>query len=120
MTKSDLLRRREALAALGALGLAAGLPKLRGLVATDDAEAATCVLMPELTEGPYWIANHLTRRDITENRPGVPLGLRFNVQHATTCKPIKGADVELWHCDARGVYSGVGSSTRTRFLRGHQ
>jgi len=91
MTKPDLLRRREALAALGALGLAAALPKLRGLTATDSAEAASCVLMPELTEGPYWIANHLTRRDITEHRPGVPLALRFVVQDA------RGTDIYAWN-----------------------
>jgi protocatechuate 3,4-dioxygenase beta subunit len=76
--------------------------------------------MPELTEGPYWVPNRLTRRDITENRPGIPLALRFVVQDASTCKPIQGADVELWHADNRGVYSGVAGSPSTHFLRGHQ
>jgi hypothetical protein len=52
MSKPDLLRRREALAALGVLGLAAAIPKLRSLGTPADAEAASCVLMPELTEGP--------------------------------------------------------------------
>jgi protocatechuate 3,4-dioxygenase beta subunit len=119
MSKPELLRRREALAALGALGLAAAIPKLRSLGTTEDAEAASCVLMPELTEGPYWVRNNLTRRDITESRPGIPLALRFKVQDASTCTPIKGADVELWHADARGVYSGVNGAS-THFLRGHQ
>ena len=120
MSKPDLLRRREALAALGALGLAAAIPKLRSLGTTEDAEAASCVLMPELTEGPYWVPNRLTRRDITESRPGIPLALRFVVQDANACKPIQGGDVELWHADNRGVYSGVAGSPSTHFLRGHQ
>src|SRR4051794_16365712 len=119
MSKPDLMRRREALAALGVLGLAAAIPKLRTLATTEDAEAARCVLMPELTEGPYWVSNKLTRRDITESRLGIPLALRFVVQDASTCSPIRGADVELWHADARGVYSGVNGAS-TRFLRGHQ
>jgi hypothetical protein len=89
MSKPDLLRRREALAALGALGLAAAIPKLRSLGTTEDAEAASCVLMPELTEGPYWVRNNLTRRDITESRPGIPLALRFKVQDASTCKSAR-------------------------------
>jgi protocatechuate 3,4-dioxygenase beta subunit len=118
MSKPELLRRREALAALGALGLAGAIPRLRSLT-IDDAEAASCVLMPELTEGPYWVRNNLTRRDITESRPGIPLVLTFKVQDASTCGPIKGADVELWHADNRGVYSGVNGAS-THFLRGHQ
>jgi protocatechuate 3,4-dioxygenase beta subunit len=38
----------------------------------------------------------------------VPLTLRFRVQDAGTCQPIKGADVELWHADARGVHYYAG------------
>jgi protocatechuate 3,4-dioxygenase beta subunit len=72
------------------------------------AEAAerTCVLHPEVTEGPYWIDTALTRRDITEDRPGLPLSLVLTVQDARSCEPIERADVEIWHCDAGGVYSG--------------
>ena len=41
--------------------------------------------------------------------------------NASTCKPIAGAAVDIWHCDAGGVYSGFGqgSSSRT-FMRGIQ
>ena len=45
--------------------------------------------------------------------------IRFTVLNAKTCKPIRNADVEIWHCDAFGNYSGVNGAT-TRFLRGHQ
>jgi protocatechuate 3,4-dioxygenase beta subunit len=105
-----------------------------GGLGTPGAEAAAaCVLSPEVTEGPYWIDNNLTRRDITEGRPGLPLELVLAVQDAKTCTAIKGADVELWHCDAVGVYSGYESGSpggpggqhaaptdSDRYLRGHQ
>jgi protocatechuate 3,4-dioxygenase beta subunit len=81
----------------------------------------TCVLAPEQTEGPYYIAREKLRRDITEGRPGVPLLLRLSVVDASTCRPIKGAGVDIWHADALGVYSGFGSGSGNRtFMRGIQ
>jgi protocatechuate 3,4-dioxygenase beta subunit len=64
------------------------------------------VLTPEQTEGPYYIAKEKVRSNITEHRTGTPLQLRFSVVDASTCKPIKGAAVDIWHCDAGGIYSG--------------
>jgi protocatechuate 3,4-dioxygenase beta subunit len=120
----------------------AGLAVAFGARAVDalgaDAETtATCVLTPEVTEGPYWIDNKLTRRDIREGKPGLPLVLELTIVSANTCKPIKGADVEIWHCDTLGNYSGYDSgssgggpgggpgghatpTSSTRYLRGHQ
>jgi protocatechuate 3,4-dioxygenase beta subunit len=135
------LRRREALVALGGAGLAGVLGaagQLRG--GGTAAAAASCVLTPEVTEGPYWIDTSLTRRNITEGRPGLPLEVVLSVQNAKTCRPIKGADVEIWHCDAGGLYSGYESlsqgggprassaqggghqapTSSTHYLRGHQ
>jgi protocatechuate 3,4-dioxygenase beta subunit len=81
----------------------------------------TCVLTPEQTEGPYYIANERARRNITQGRPGTPLTLRLKVVDASTCRPIKGAAVDIWHCDAGGVYSGFGQGSGNRtFLRGVQ
>jgi protocatechuate 3,4-dioxygenase beta subunit len=113
-TEHPSLRRREALVAIGGLAAGAIWQLSRGPVGSSA--ATSCVLSREVTEGPYYIANHLTFRDITEGRPGVPLVLRLTVQDAGTCKPIGGADVEIWHADAGGEYS-LGSE---RFLRGHQ
>ena len=119
--RDDGLRRRDALTLLGGAGLS-GL--LAGCASSEEAtgDAASCVLTPEVTEGPYWIDTELTRRDIRAGRPGLPLVIVFTVQNARTCRPIKGADVEIWHCDARGEYSGFegGASSGTRYLRGHQ
>ena len=113
------LNRREALAAAGVAGVGTAAYGLRGLWLPNDAEAASCVLQREVTEGPYYLDLNLVRRNIRGGRPGTPLTLRFKVVDATTCKPIKGATVELWHADASGVYSGVQGNSGN-FLRGGQ
>jgi protocatechuate 3,4-dioxygenase beta subunit len=77
-----------------------------GSVAEAEPLLASCVLTPELTEGPYYIAKEKVRKNIREKRAGTPLELRFTVVDATTCKPIKNAAVDIWHCDAGGIYSG--------------
>jgi len=79
----------------------------------------TCVLAPELTEGPYYVPNEAIRRNITEGKPGTPLRLHLTVASASSCKPLKGAAVDIWHADASGVYSGV-AGNRGTFLRGVQ
>ena len=118
------LSRREAIAGAAAAGAAAaGAFVLLGSE-PDEADSAVlapnCVLAPEQTEGPYYIDNHLIRRDITEGRKGVPLSLRLQVLNASTCKPIKGATVEVWHADAGGNYSGFSTPNQKTYLRGGQ
>jgi protocatechuate 3,4-dioxygenase beta subunit len=118
--------RRASLASLG--GLVAGAAGLAGLKTADEAGAGpagvasglvSCVLAPEQTEGPYYVEDAALRRNVTEGRPGVPLTLRLLVVNASSCKPIRGAAVEIWHCDAGGVYSGVQGDTGM-FMRGVQ
>jgi len=127
--------RRETLAKLG--GLLAGAAAAGGLKAADSfgaveddaassgpagvaSGAVTCVLAPEQTEGPYYLDDAKVRRNITEGKAGVPLVLKLTVVDASSCKAIKGALVDVWHCDAGGVYSGVQSTADDRFLRGVQ
>ena len=74
-------------------------------------KAPACVLAPELTEGPYYIELDKVRSDITEGRSGAPLKLGITVVDATSCKPVKDAAVDIWHCDASGEYSGFGSAS---------
>src|SRR5947199_4092194 len=102
-------------AAVAALGLA-------GLEAREtDAAAVSCILTPEQTEGPYYIAGEKLRRNITDGHPGAPMQLRTFVVDATTCRPIRNAAVDIWHADAAGVYSGFGSGASNRtFMRGIQ
>src|SRR3954451_11340840 len=113
------LSRREAIAGAAAAGAGAGLfVLLRG--GPDEADSAVsapaCVLAPEQTEGPYYIDDHVIRSDIRDGKSGVPLSLRLQVLDASTCKPIRGATVEVWHCDAIGQYSGFNAPGK--FLRG--
>ena len=129
------LTRRDSLLGLG--GLAAAALGAGGVLAAldgQDAEAAstgpaavasglvTCVLTPEMTEGPYYLDGDKVRRDIREGRPGTRLDLATTVVDVSTCKPINGALVDIWHCDAGGTYSGFaqeGTDGKT-FMRGIQ
>jgi protocatechuate 3,4-dioxygenase beta subunit len=84
-----------------------------------------------MTEGPYYFDVDSIRRDIREDREGTDLRLLIRVQDAEACTPIESAVVEIWHCDAGGLYSGfelasqggVGGSGPTdeeTYLRGAQ
>ncbi len=104
--------------------------------ATGTATAApvSCVITPEETEGPYFVDERLNRSDITSDptdgsvKEGVPLRLNLTVSdvNGATCTPLTGAVVDMWHCDALGVYSDVGGgggqagTTGKKFLRGYQ
>jgi protocatechuate 3,4-dioxygenase beta subunit len=93
--------------------------------ATASTGAATttvdCVLTPEMTEGPYYLDDQVIRRDVTEGKTGVPLQLDLTVADASSCTPIPGVMVEIWHADAGGSYSGFGAGgSTTTFLRGGQ
>ena len=120
----EQLTRRSTLLRLGGL-IAAGLGvdalQAGAGPAAVAAGSVRCVLTPEQTEGPYYIPNEKVRRNITEGKPGVPLALHATVVDASTCKAIPGAAVDIWHCDAGGVYSGFGTGAANHtFLRGIQ
>jgi protocatechuate 3,4-dioxygenase beta subunit len=68
--------------------------------------APRCTLTPEQEEGPYYVDFGKTRRDVTEGKPGVPLQLRVALVDSKRCEPLEAAAVDIWHCDATGVYSG--------------
>jgi protocatechuate 3,4-dioxygenase beta subunit len=122
------MSRREALGLFGTTAAAAAAVAAFGVRtasavtrAAPAASSASCVLMPEMTEGPYYIDDAAVRRDITEGKEGVPLRLRLTVVDADTCRPLPRASVEVWHADAVGNYSGFGSSSEdSMFLRGVQ
>ena len=128
-----LLTRREAVALLGVGGLVTLTAGPGGLGrAAAAAGAGPCVARPALTEGPFFVDAKLNRSDIRSDpgdgtvRPGAPLRLAVRVSRLTAgaCAPLTGAMVDLWHCDAGGVYSDVsdprGSTVGKKFLRGYQ
>ena len=125
-----LLNRREILELLGISGagvLAYGLPAeaLEGVV-------PACVVRPAQTEGPYFVEERLLRSDIRADpttgvvKAGALLELTFAVSRAGSngCTPLAGATVDIWQCDALGVYSDARdrlfNTIGQKFLRGHQ
>jgi protocatechuate 3,4-dioxygenase beta subunit len=146
----QVVTRREAIILLGAAGasLIAGCSTGQSTPApssqsSDASNAQTanaisggapqgCVVRPAQTEGPYFVDEKLNRSDIRSDpsdgtvKPGTPLELTFVVSQLGkgTCTPVAGAIVDVWHCDADGVYSDVQDpSFNTRgkkFLRGYQ
>ena len=84
-------------------------------------------LTPQATQGPYWFDPKLFRADITEGKTGVPARVALTVLGRDGA-PLKGARVDIWHCDASGVYSGYegqgddhGTATKGQtYLRGAQ
>lgn len=127
MTDQLPMRRREMMA-LSAGALASAALYACGAdgddattsVAGGAKTAPDCVLTPAQEEGPFYIDLARVRRDIAEDRQGVPLALAVTVVDASTCEPIRDAAVDIWHCDALGVYSGVEGDTSETFLRGVQ
>jgi Dioxygenase len=126
----ERLTRRGSLLRLAGLAAAAGGGAAWRLENADAAGSGplavssglvSCVLTPELTEGPYYVPGEKLRRDITEGKAGTPLLLNLTVVNASTCKVTKNATVDIWHCDALGVYSGaIANNPGTNFLRGIQ
>jgi protocatechuate 3,4-dioxygenase beta subunit len=148
-----ILSRREVLALIGMSGTAAFLAACTPGGGSTSASAATsagssasttaaatalasaaiatalpsCVVAPELTEGPYYVDVELERSDIRTNTAdgvaseGAPLTIEWIVSQAdgSACMPMEGAIVDVWHCDALGVYSDVQGNTGN-FLRGFQ
>ena len=65
---------------------------------------ATCTLTCSATVGPCH-AQTVARRDISEGHAGLPTRLSFLLLD-TSCQPVAGAEVDLWHAAPEGVYSG--------------
>ena len=105
-------------------------PTLTSTPASTATAMPSCIVRPSLTEGPYFVDEKLNRSDIRSDpsdgsvSPGVPLRIVMNVGSVdgSSCTTLAGALVDIWHCDAAGVYSGVASegSAGKKFLRGYQ
>lgn len=79
----------------------------------NESLPAGCVVRPALTEGPIFVDEQANRSDIrTDSTSGVvsegaPLVLSFRVSalSGAGCSGVEGAQVDVWQCDALGVYS---------------
>lgn len=120
------MNRRQLLRTAGAAALTTAMsgPLGRALAQTT----CTVVPAPSLTEGPYFVDEILHRSDIRMDptngavSTGFPLHLDLNLSRVDDCaiSPLAGAFVDIWQCDAQGVYSDVTGAVGRKFLRGYQ
>jgi protocatechuate 3,4-dioxygenase beta subunit len=85
---------------------------------------------PQQIEGPYFVDYMPNRSDIRSDpsdgsmQEGIPLHLVLHVYDLDNgqCIPLSGAQVDIWHANSQGVYSGVvdAGTTGKKFLRGYQ
>jgi protocatechuate 3,4-dioxygenase beta subunit len=133
-----MFARREVLGLLGAsaggAALATWWPRRLTAFAPSPAVAGEpgCIVRPTAIEGPFFRDERLNRSDIRSDptdgsvRAGMPLALEIVVSRIAggACVPFPNVVVDVWQCDAAGVYSGVqdpGFDTRGKqFLRGYQ
>jgi protocatechuate 3,4-dioxygenase beta subunit len=132
------------------LGLGAGAVQLLGCgaksptaasettVAASGSGNSTCSQIPNETAGPYpgdgsngpnvLSLSGVIRSDIRPSfaglsgtADGVPLTIVLTIVSATSCSPLAGRAVYLWHCDQLGRYSLYSSgATNQNYLRGVQ
>ena len=123
--------RRQAL--LGFTGATAAFAVAGAAIATAPvvtAQNLACVLSSRMTEGPYWVDERLNRADIRTDptngttKTGLPLTVNLNIYSVTSagCAALQGAWVDIWHCDAGGLYSDAAANNTVgqKFLRGYQ
>ncbi|CAE6504085.1 unnamed protein product, partial [Rhizoctonia solani] len=79
--------------------------------ATDNSTEGTCILTPEVTQGPYHILGELVRQNMTEGQAGVPLTVEVDFIDIETCEAVPNLWVDAWHCNSTGYYSGYVSMT---------
>jgi protocatechuate 3,4-dioxygenase beta subunit len=122
------------LAHCGGAGSAGAVPATTA-TATPAGSATTsssCAVTPEGEIGPYFVddslsgfnrSNILANIDGTSVQQGIPLTLNLTVRDAQkSCAAVGGAQIDIWHCNALGVYSGEGveSTVGQTWLRGYQ
>jgi protocatechuate 3,4-dioxygenase beta subunit len=145
MGRRELLRRfafgAGALALLGCGDTGSGVPTGTETINTGsgaNTDGSTCTRIPSETAGPFPgdgsnganVLNQtgVVRSDIRSSfaglsgsASGVPLTIKLTLVSATTCAPLAGRAVYLWHCDAIGRYSLYTSGvTNQNYLRGVQ
>lgn len=135
-----ILTRREVLALLGVAGAGMVASRVKAQAGVEGIAASTppwmpaCVVTPAQMEGPYFVDEKLNRVDIRPDpgtgkvSAGAPLDLEIRVYRVANgaCTPYQNAVVDIWQCDAMGLYSdvkdtnGFFDTAGQKFLRGYQ
>lgn len=88
---------------------AAGYIRFNGKGFEADCETTTDIL------GPFYRPDAPVRSDMQiKGHSGQPVLLSGQVKHKDCKTPLKGACVELWHCDEKGVYDNDSPDFRYR------
>lgn len=70
----------------------------------ESGNTCTISLTETTTEGPCYFGVN-TGEDISSGLSGLPMQLCLKLVDMY-CQPLAGYQVEVWHCDNRGIYSG--------------
>jgi protocatechuate 3,4-dioxygenase beta subunit len=85
---------------------------------------ATCIQTPDNANGPYYVTGEQIRSNVVDGQVGVPMHLEMQYIDIKTCKPATNILVDIWSCNALGIYSGVSAAgeggLNTAYLRGVQ
>jgi protocatechuate 3,4-dioxygenase beta subunit len=90
---------------------------------SNGSSATDCSVTPSETAGPFPTKNpgQWVTQDIRAGEKGVTMTAKITIKAKSTgCGALKGAVVDIWHCDADGNYSEYGSVSNEHFLRGRQ
>lgn len=136
-TVGQILTRRDAIRVASLSGLVLLFGRRAGAAEAQEkvADSVQLVVTPEVEEGPFFVDEGLNRKNLLEGTErksvvgAAPLNLRFKVFgiRGKKAAALKGAHVDIWHCDAAGIYSDEPSGsiqdedTRgQKWLRGYQ
>jgi protocatechuate 3,4-dioxygenase beta subunit len=114
LTRRRLLELGLALPPLAAILAGASDASAEPLAATAACDDGDDPTEPQ-TEGPFFTPRSPRRRSLLA--PGLP-GTRLTLTGyvlSTRCRPVRGALLDFWQADARGIYDNEGYR-----LRGHQ
>jgi len=89
--------------------------KTSGSTSAPRAGDDRLVLTSAQVEGPFYLSSPI-RSDISEDRAGVPFHLLMEVINVETRQPVPNAIVDIWHCDASGIYSGYPEGSAHDFV----
>ncbi|KAK4124355.1 aromatic compound dioxygenase [Parathielavia appendiculata] len=89
----------------------------------------SCILSPEVTDGPYYVVGEFLRSNVREVKysAGVDLFLEIQYINVENCEPVPAVAVDIWNANATGTYSGISTSgnyaangLNSTYLRGIQ
>lgn len=72
----------------------------------------SCVLSPEVTDGPYYVTGEQIRSNVKEELycDGVDLFLEVQYIDINTCLPVPNVWIDIWNANSTGTYSGISTS----------